>query len=626
MEAYIQGKPIKLSPAKAIGKGGEADIYDIGNQQALKLFKPPEHPDFSPFPEQQKAAALRIAEHQQKLPAFPRSLPARVIAPLELATKKDGITIIGYAMPILKKAEALLCYGDKTFRQRGVPAEAVIAIFLDLHLTVAALHHKGIVIGDFNDLNVLVKNAEAYLIDADSFQFSPFLCRVYTERFVDPILCDPTATRPLLAQAHNPFSDWYAYEVMLFRSLLLVDPYGGIFKPNDPKKRLPHAARPLHRITVFDPAVVYPKPAWRYDILPDELLQHFHATFAKDQRGVFPQKLLERLNWQTCPSCGLEHARANCPACSGVAPQAVTSVVTVHGQVVAEKILHLEGLVLRAAAVHGKLTYLSWEHGIFRRESRSEIFSGQLTPGMHFRLIGDKTLVAQGNRLIIFKNQTVAAQLELDSCQDIPAFDTCASTLCYVQNGQLLRDGSIGAEYIGDVLPGQTRIWIGDSLGFGFSRAGNLTRAFIFSPHSRGINDGIAFPPISGQLLSMHCHFAGENCWIAWETQDSGQHIAHLALLNASGEIAATQKKQLSEAPWMSGLRGALAMESYLLAPTDEGIVRVEPLQGTLMPAKTFADTEPFVNSGTQLLSGRGGLYAVHERSIYHLKFTAIPD
>lgn len=82
------------------------------------------------------------------------------------------------------------------------------------------IHAAKVVIGDFNDLNVLIAKDEPYFIDADSFQYNGFLCKVYTERFVDPLLCDPQANRPVLAKPHNEDSDWFAFRVMLMQSLL----------------------------------------------------------------------------------------------------------------------------------------------------------------------------------------------------------------------------------------------------------------------------------------------------------------------------------------------------------------------------------------------------------------------
>ncbi|MCX5933612.1 MAG: hypothetical protein NTU99_02310, partial [Pseudanabaena sp. LacPavin_0818_WC45_MAG_42_6] len=116
MEVYLNQKRVKLNLKSAIGKGGEADIYDIGNGKVLKLFKPATHPDYELLPQEQLAATARIALHQQKLRVFPQNLPARVIKPETLATDKQGTNILGYTMPFLQNTVPLLKYSDRTYR------------------------------------------------------------------------------------------------------------------------------------------------------------------------------------------------------------------------------------------------------------------------------------------------------------------------------------------------------------------------------------------------------------------------------------------------------------------------------------------------------------------------------
>ncbi|BDM80062.1 hypothetical protein [Acaryochloris marina] len=243
-----------------------------------------------------------MALHQQKLRQFPQSLPERVISPQALVMNQNGQRILGYTMPLLTHAEVLLRYCDLRRRvkdhcrrqvgrpsrkfQQAADTQAVVDLFLDLHETVSKLHFADVVIGDFNDLNILVQGTQAFVIDADSFQFGSFPCSVFTARFVDPLLCDPQGTQPILCRPYCWESDWYAFTVMLMQALLFVNPYGGVYKPSDPAQRLPQAARPLHRVTVFHPQVRYPKPALPCDRLPKPLLDHFRQVFEQDWRGV----------------------------------------------------------------------------------------------------------------------------------------------------------------------------------------------------------------------------------------------------------------------------------------------------------------------------------------------------
>src|SRR5207237_1191738 len=126
-KVIVAGRTVRLDPATAIGKGGEADVYAIGNGRALKVFKDPAHPDYRGNPLEQQAAADRLALHQQKLRHFPLPLPSRVIQPGEPAADTSG-ALVGYTMKLLSGATPLARYADRAFRNAGVGAAEVTAI------------------------------------------------------------------------------------------------------------------------------------------------------------------------------------------------------------------------------------------------------------------------------------------------------------------------------------------------------------------------------------------------------------------------------------------------------------------------------------------------------------------
>ncbi|MCZ7677793.1 MAG: hypothetical protein M5U28_03050 [Sandaracinaceae bacterium] len=241
MKVYVDDREVRLSPSTLLGTGGEADVYDAGGGRAIKVFKGPDHPDVRDLPALRDAARERLAEHQHKLARFPRGLPPRVVAPERLATDRPGGSVVGYAMRLVAGAEPLARYAEPRFRQQGVDPNDVVAVLRDLHLTVCALHRAGIVLGDLNDRNVLVEGTRAHLIDADSFQFGPYFCGVFTERFVDPMLCDPALGAPVPVRRYGESSDWYAYAAMLFSTLLCVGPFGR--RAQATRSRAPRAPR-----------------------------------------------------------------------------------------------------------------------------------------------------------------------------------------------------------------------------------------------------------------------------------------------------------------------------------------------------------------------------------------------
>jgi len=616
MIVYLRGKKLSLSPSKSIGKGGEADIFDIGNGQVLKVFKQASHPDFAGFRLEQQMAEARLQEHQKKLPAFPKDLPQRVVTPIDLATNTKGKTILGYSMKFLKGYEVLLKYADRNYRRAGVSNDLVVKTFMDLHETVKSIHNKNVVIGDFNDLNIMVKNGEAYIIDADSFQFGPFMCRVFTEKFVDPMLCDPNGPRPILAKLHTPDSDWYAFSVMLMQSLLFVGPYGGIYRPSDKKKRVNHAVRPLKRITVFDNEVKYPKPAVHFSVLPDDLLQHFHRIFKEDRRGEFPDNLLN-IKWVVCTNCGMVHARKTCPGCATYTPTAVKEVI--RGRVTCTRVFRTSGIIVFATVQNNRLRYLYHEGGEFKREGGIPVIKGNIRPTMRFGIQSKSTLVGEKGCLVVL-SPGATEKLAVDSVGSLPLFAANDNRYYWVTDGRLMRNGRLGPKRIGDVLSNQTLFWVGSQFGFGFYRAGNFNVGFVFNAETGGINDSVKLPVIPGQLVDATCYFAGNWAWFIVSVRDKGKTVNKCMIIKSDGSVNESFEAHDGDGSWLGSARGKCAAGRFLLAATDDGVVRVEPDGGTLSVVKEFPDTEPFVDSGCHLFASNAGLFVVSRKEVRSLK------
>lgn len=617
--AYLNGKRRQLSPTQVIGKGGEADIYNLGDGTVLKLYKRPDDPDYTGNPAMQQGAAERLDEQQRKLPAFPRGLPAEVVVPLDLAYDKAASgRIAGYTMRYLDNMEVLLRLGDRQYREQGgIDGNRVVATFRNLHQVVQAVHKAGLVIGDFNDLNVLVDaKDQVFLVDADSMQFGSFFCRAFTTRFLDPLNSDKLQLT--LRRPHTQDSDWYAFSMMLFQSLLFVGPYGGVHKPAR-GRRLQHDDRVLNRLTIFDKEVVYPKPALPYDILPDDVLECFRRIYEDDQRGVFPLPVLGNLRWTTCVNCNAVHARSRCPACA--APGVIKQTVTIRGNVTITQVFRTSGTILNAVFQGGRLRYLYHENGAFRREGDKEVVHSGLDPELRFRINKQRTLMGKQGRLFVFSPGQATERMTTDTVGQLPVFDTNEQGYFWIQDGQLVRNDRIGTKYVGDVLTGRTLFWTGPRFGFGFYQAGQLTRAFVFDVQGRGLNDQVPIQTIPGQLIDATCVFSDGLGWFMVSTQEGGQLLNRCYVVNARGEVLAEAEAVPGDDSWLAhGIRGHFAAGSSLFVSTDSGIVRVTVDGGTISVAQTFPDTEPYVDTATKLLPGDGGIYAVSAREIVLLK------
>ncbi|MDO8571960.1 MAG: hypothetical protein Q7R79_04745 [bacterium] len=619
-QTYLDKASLVLNPSTLIGQGGEAEVYSIGGGKVAKIFKQPNHPDFAHSAAMKAAVKTRIEEYQRKLPAFPGSLPKNVVTPQELISDGGGKRVLGYTMDFLKDMEVLKRYSDKMFR-KGIPQRDVVELYRKLHETVVRVHRARVVIGDFNDLNVLVSGSDPYFIDADSYQFGQFLSRVFTDRFVDPMLCD-TVGGLMLKAPHTESSDWYAFAVMLMESLLFVEPYGGIHKPKDPSKKLKPSERRGQRVTVFHSDVAYPKPAIPYSVLPDELLHEFQQMFERDKRGEFPLRLIESLQWTSCMTCGMEHARISCPHCFKPHPASIKEKIAVRGTVTANRFFQTTGTILCAALQGGKLRWLFHERGEFRREDDSVVTKGELDSRMRYRIQGSKTILGKNGQAVIIAPHQVPTRLSVDSVGLLPIFDANMQHTFWLQSGTLYRDGDIASEHIGDVLSGHTLFWVGPRFGFGFYRAGGLTVGFTFDAERKGLNDSVKIQPIRGQLVDATCTFSDTRCWFMLSTQEQGKLINRCVQISAQGIVEATAEAIEGDGSWLSSIRGACSAGSYLFSPTDDGIVRIEAEQGVLHVTKEFPDTEPFVDAHSQLFAGKDGLYVVGHQEITRLTIT----
>ncbi|MDG2990698.1 hypothetical protein L3556_07090 [Candidatus Synechococcus calcipolaris G9] len=615
MNIYLNQKKVSIRRQQLIGNGGEAEVYDLGTGQVLKLFKQAHHPDYQASSPLQQAVQVRLQEHQEKLHQLPKGLPDRVIAPQEFAYDRSG-RIVGYTMRFLRPSRPLLDYGDRRIRHQGISAPQVTAMLLDLHQTVAQIHQQGMIIGDFNDLNLLVQDHQAYFIDVDSFQFGSFPCRVFTERFLDPQLCNH-GHQLCLDQPYRDESDWYAFTVMVMQCLLFVHPYGGVYQPKNPTHKIPQGARSLHRISIFDPQVRYPKPALPLHCLPEAILDYFEQVFRQDQRGVFPQTLLRQLRWQTCPTCGLDHAKPTCPNC--FAQLRVIAPPLQSGTLHVKTLFQTQGIIVTATVQGDQLCWLYHDHQGFHREDGAIVGEGTPAPHLEFMLHGAATLISNGGQLVLLGDRPhLRKRFGLDPCH-LPGHSFAGNDRHYywIHQGQLLRGSPMAPVYMGDVLLHQTAIWVGP-FGLGLYRMDTLTTLLIFDCDRPGIKDHLTVPAWPGQLLTLHCCFSGDRAWLFATSQCQGKRHYHLLVIQAQGHIEASLTSD-QEDHWLAS-RGSCPIADQLFVPTDAGILRLELQQGHLQPTRLFTETEPFVNSHCQLLPARQGLYGIHPQSIQYLQ------
>lgn len=628
MKVWIEGKRYAIKPSDLVGAGGEAEVYALDQDRVVKIFKGPDHPHLKGDRSAQAAAERRLADHQEKLRDFPTGLPGAVVAPLALATRrKGGRDILGYAMRRIVDPDPFHRFADPGFRRQGGDSNRVARLLARVHATLASLHGAGVIIGDLNDANLLATDDDPWFIDSDSWQFGPYQAQVFTTRFVDPRLCDPTATAPFLVKHYDREADWYAYAVLLMRSLLCVGPYGGIYRPTDPADRIPHAQRPLKRVSVWNPEVKYPKPATPYVALPDDLLSELRAVFQEDRRGVFPAHLVERLEFRTCDSCKREHARNRCPTCHATTP-ATRRHLTTRGDVAAEAVFETRGVILAAEYQDGRLLVLHHEDGTYKREDGRELFTGALDPGFSFHLRGPETVVVRGHQAVTLERQgQPRTRHAVQAVAGAPALATNARHRYWLTGGELRRDDHlVGERRLGAVLAGHTRIWAGKTFGLGLSRAGGVTLVFRFDADHAGIADDLEAPRLTGELLDAHCTLDESRAWLLLAERRAGRIVHHVRVYHRTGGLEAAGEYPADEALWAGHLTGKLAAGGMLFSAADWGLERIE-VDGTgLTATRSFPDTEPFLDATSRLLAAPAGLAVVGPNTVATLRLGPPPN
>ncbi|MBL9039030.1 MAG: hypothetical protein JNG84_10980 [Archangium sp.] len=585
MKVWVDQQAVTLKDTDLLGEGGEARVYRW-HDLALKIFH--------------DAPSTGLALKVAKLKRFPAGLPASVVVPgwLALNTTND---VVGYAMPRVDGAEPVGRLANRAWRQGRHDNTQVTALFAHIANDVRSLHARHVVIGDFNDGNVLFRGPQPFFIDTDSMQFGGLPCVVGHERFLDPRLygIDLTA-RACFTEA----SDWYAWAVMFFSSLLGVHPFGGIHP------KLPTLLRRAEaRRSVFQPDVTWPRVAAPSKVLPDDALQWFSSVFERDVRTA-PPVAVTSLQWTVC-RCGVEFATAACPACHALGPLSTRPVAKVVGRCVARIVVQTPGRVV-AAALQGGLRYALEENGMVRREDGSVVLSAPLGSARVF-ISGASTWVAHRDGRVQRIVDGEVAELFSTSLRGGEPVFAASALAAYRQENEWLVDALTGLR-MGQVLEGQTWLATGERLGLGFYRAGGFTNAFLLRTGRPGLR---RLPDVTwtGKVLDVHAAFDANHVLLTVVVARDGRDVVHRWLHAADGALLGFSR---SSTPGTAAL-----LNGQVVVATDAGLMRLSVRGGALVETAVFSDTQPLIDATDVLLpNSDGSLTVVGARDITQLSLS----
>ena len=204
------GESVTLGPN--LGEGGEGAVFTTDTSCVAKVYKP------------EKATSQKLAKIQALL-GKKLEYPGICLPKALLYNSQDEF--VGYLMDRAEGEKISGFYRIESLREkfRNWNRRDLVELCITILKKIDYLHGKGIILGDINLGNILVKTPkEVYLFDCDSYQVDSFTCPVGTIQFTPPELQNKGRYGTYLRSVEN---ENFAVAVLLF-SLMVTGqmPYG----------------------------------------------------------------------------------------------------------------------------------------------------------------------------------------------------------------------------------------------------------------------------------------------------------------------------------------------------------------------------------------------------------------
>lgn len=608
---------ITLDPNKVIGSGGEANIIKHG-KIAFKIYHEPSK------------------YREQKLLDFLNAnfkWPENVMGPLDIVKSQNGKQIIGFIMNIADKCKDAMNLSNTKFRQtQQVNTNNIITFFTDAKLTLDIIHKLNVVVGDFNDLNLLFNSSfKSIFIDVDSFQFDKYPCIVGTDSFIDPDLYGVDLTKK---PSFSRQTDWYSFAVMLFKSLFFVHPYGGT---NKTYKTL--YTRAQNNVWVFDKNVTYPIMGLHPETIDDETLHYFAKIFCKKQRIDLPIASLQNLenSFIECTSCHTFYhkSRIKCPQCqkTTIQPTVDLSAILTTKQVGKEAcemsiLFSTKGTILFSKVIDDTVIVISYDNNdtiltiITTNSTKTHIlWHGFQKHFVYDYFLPSYLVVGKNEEIIIFN--VILGQLALETktfagCYNDEIMFTCDDTGVYRLTSNMIMRGEFdNNNYVErEITPAiENQTWIRISqkgLGLGFYRIFSQYKFFVFTRD--GNRYEVQLSNLPGQLIDIDVKFSISTILLLRKTLHNGRTFSHWHIIDNEGKVLETKSEESINSDLLKTIYGKAFAGSNIIHATDAGIV-IEK-HGV---AQLKSSTVEFVNEDTSLSLFKQGLLAISSNKIMYI-------
>lgn len=627
MKVIIGNKKVDLSQFDVIGSGGEGLVVKARlegqGEEALKVYHNP------------------TRERSNKLSAFFSQrwdLPTNKIAlPQQPIYNLSKDLIVGITMPYLGSGfEDVALFSNRKKRVTyGITNKLIADVFLDGHESLDKIHDQGLVVGDFNDLNVLFRNRQMLWIDVDAWQFGKFACPVATLDFLDPELYGIDLSKRPVFKENN---DWYSFAVMLFRSLLLTHPYGGV---HSRYKTL--QMRTVNKITVLDKDVKFPKIALSPDILSDDLASIFLDIFSKGERKPFPKKILQEYSESLteCSSCHTFYPmnRKGCPVCNKRTLVIISKPVVENKDIRVTRMFTTQGNIVYTKVQKNTIYVISHNnkkailHKIDRLGRVKNTPLGSVNTAVRYAIGGDLLAVnpihtedlllidiSESKPKILSKTVT-----EIYSPSRKAAFQATGNSMLRIAKGNILsiEKGGINIveKYIRDGIANQT--WfsangLSDKLQlFGLIQILKDQRYWYYI-NGKHLEPEIPNLKINEGLIDISVKFSGDTVLLRRETQIGRTKFLRMEIVDEKGKITHSTKIKLDDYP-IKSIHGQTYSNGVLIHATDNGLMQENVVESKF---KTFSQTENYVKEGDSIYKYQNGILVSGVNTLTFLELT----
>lgn len=605
MIVYVGGQPINLTPASRIGGGGQGDVFTYGKYQVVKVY-------FKPTSTLGNKLTMMI----QRPIGAPENRSTR---PLTLVTDHHGGVVGCVSNRIPMAFSPLSDLASNKYRKgKNVTTEEIAKLFMDGWKTVTDIHNSNYCIGDFSNSNEQFQGTTMLFLDVDDYQVGPFPCSMGTEETLTPRLYNVDLKA---APQFMPNDDWYSFAVLLFRSMLMAHPYGGV---HPTAKTL--LKRAQQHLFVLGSGITYPIVALSPDLLSDDLLDVFWKYFSEGKDFVFPYQSLENYanNLAVCTNCGATFpaSRRACPICSeahtvilsspAVPGFSSTTVMLVDNVLYSQWSDHRLNII---SEKDGELTLSQWQ--VQPKQERPQSL-GRHKSDVRYVLFGDNSEVsnARGSNQLLFDDRV----LETDLFGKYAMFRSNGRYLFRIASGALMygeyREGGRYVErMLRSTMPDQTWFtvhndWNEVPSACGFFQVFRQQQWWVI--FEGRIYDNLSLTPLEvGEVQKDVFVRMDSSSAIIWrQTEKAGKPYIHRAFVGLSGIVTNDHPLQTDE-PLPHG--GVYAHQT-LLYPTDQGIVSYR--KGVI---KQFAQTAGIVDTDTTLYVLDNDLIAVRSDQVIRI-------